>query len=89
MRFGQFLRRPTTFGQGVRLSTNDTEQVISDLFAALSVVVRHGTVAPASLVPAVLAGAAGISRALGAPRPRPLSGARRDPDRPSAHRNGA
>lgn len=60
-----------------------------DVVAALSVVVRHGGVAPASLVPAVLAGATGISRALGAPRPRPLSGARRDPDRPSAHRNRA
>jgi DNA-binding IclR family transcriptional regulator len=57
--------------------------------AALSVVLHHEGADPAALVPAVLAGAAGISRALGAPRPRPLSGARRDPDRPSAHRNGA
>jgi ATP-dependent helicase YprA (DUF1998 family) len=45
--FGQFLRRPTTFGPQVKLSTADTETVIADLFEALReagllVVVREG-----------------------------------------------
>jgi DNA-binding IclR family transcriptional regulator len=40
-----------------------------DVVAALSVVVRHGTVSSASLVPAVRAASVGISRALGAPMP--------------------
>lgn len=34
--FGQFLRRPTTFGHGIRLSTEDTELVIADIFDALA-----------------------------------------------------
>jgi DNA helicase IV len=34
--FGQFLRRPTTFGSGTRLTTADSELVISDLFSALA-----------------------------------------------------
>ena len=34
--FGQFLRRPTTFGASAHLSMDDTEEVISDLFAALA-----------------------------------------------------
>ena len=42
-----------------------------DVVAALSLVVRHGGVAPLSLVPAVRAAAVGISRELGAPRPGP------------------
>ena len=33
--FGQFLRRGTTFGPGVRLNTADTETVIADLFEGL------------------------------------------------------
>jgi len=40
-----------------------------DVVAALSLVVRHGTVAPVALAPAVLAATRGISRALGAPTP--------------------
>jgi DNA-binding IclR family transcriptional regulator len=40
-----------------------------DVVAALSLVVRHGTVSPASLVPALRAASRGISRALGAPTP--------------------
>jgi Helicase conserved C-terminal domain/MrfA Zn-binding domain len=45
--FGQFLRRPTTFGPHVRLSTADTETVIADIFdglreAGLLIVVREG-----------------------------------------------
>ncbi len=44
--FGQFLRRPTTFASGSRLTTADTETVIADLFeglreAGLLVVVRE------------------------------------------------
>ena len=42
-----------------------------EVVAALSLVVRHGSVAPRALVPAVRAAAVGISRALGAPRPGP------------------
>jgi hypothetical protein len=34
--FGQFLRRPTTLGPGAHLSTDDSEQVISDLFSTLA-----------------------------------------------------
>jgi very-short-patch-repair endonuclease len=34
--FGQFLRRPTTFGAGTRLTTDDSEHVIRDLFDALA-----------------------------------------------------
>ncbi|HEX4680479.1 MAG TPA: DEAD/DEAH box helicase [Gaiellaceae bacterium] len=33
--FGQFLRRPTTFGPQTKLSTAETETVIADLFEAL------------------------------------------------------
>lgn len=40
-----------------------------DVVAALSLVVRHGTVAPAALAPALRAASRGISRALGAPAP--------------------
>lgn len=40
-----------------------------DVVAALSLVVRHGSVSPASLVPALRAASRGISRALGAPTP--------------------
>lgn len=39
----------------------------STVVAALSIVIRHGGVAPATLVPAVQAAARGISRAAGAP----------------------
>ncbi len=38
-----------------------------DVVAALSLVVRHGTVAPTALAPALRAASRGISRALGAP----------------------
>jgi DNA-binding IclR family transcriptional regulator len=41
----------------------------NDVVAALSVVVRHGTVAPLALAPALRAASRGISRALGAPTP--------------------
>ena len=40
-----------------------------EVVAALSLVVRHGTVAPAALAPALRAASRGISRALGAPAP--------------------
>lgn len=40
-----------------------------DVVAALSLVVRHGTVAPSALAPALRAASLGISRALGAPAP--------------------
>jgi DNA-binding IclR family transcriptional regulator len=42
----------------------------NDVVAALSVVVRHGTVSPLALTPAVRAASRGISRALGAPTPQ-------------------
>jgi DNA-binding IclR family transcriptional regulator len=41
----------------------------NDVVAALSVVVRHGTVAPLALAPALRAASRGISRELGAPTP--------------------
>ncbi len=40
-----------------------------DVVAALSLVVRHGTVSPVALTPALRAASRGISRALGAPTP--------------------
>ena len=40
-----------------------------EVVAALSLVVRHATVAPAALAPALRAASRGISRALGAPAP--------------------
>ena len=42
-----------------------------DVIASLSLVVRHGSVRPVSLVPALRTAAGGIARALGAPRGLP------------------
>jgi DNA-binding IclR family transcriptional regulator len=67
--------RRTSVALSDRQVTEDAVSVASsvtgpedDVVAALSVVVRHGTVSPLSLAPAVRAAAIGISRALGAPR---------------------
>ncbi|MEZ0165998.1 IclR family transcriptional regulator [Kineococcus sp. LSe6-4] len=71
-----------------------------DVVAAVSLVVRHGTVSPPALGPAVRAAALGISRALGAPpsavrkslwreEPAPADAAQdRDPPAPSPRPGG-